>query len=138
MLKNIIAVAFMLVLLVEMYFITAGSNHRKKKKLKGWNPASGKITKIEDVNDAYTRKSYKELTITTKDGHTVYSKQSPMFCIYRTGEKVELIEKDGVHRFIGNDRVNAKARKELLIGTIPMIMLILIAALISYLAYIWS
>ena len=37
-----------------------------------------------------------------------------MFCIYEKGEEVELIEKDGVHRFIGNDRVHKKGIRETL------------------------
>ena len=47
MIKNIVAVVFVIVLLVELYFCSAGSNHRKKKKLKGWNPTTGKIKKID-------------------------------------------------------------------------------------------
>ena len=136
--KNIVAVIFMVVFLVELYFCSAGSAHRKKKKLKGWNPVTGKIKSIEKVTDALTRRNVMELTIRTDGGSTVYSKQSPMFCIYEKGEEVELIEKDGVHRFIGNDRVHKKGVKETLIGVIPMMILIGFAALLSYLEHIWS
>lgn len=136
--KNIVAVIFMVVFLVELYFCSAGSAHRKKKKLKGWNPVTGKIKSIEKVTDALTRRNVMELTIRTDGGSTVYSKQSQMFCIYEKGEEVELIEKDGVHRFIGNDRVHKKGVKETLIGVIPMMILIGFAALLSYLAHIWS
>lgn len=138
MIKNIVAVVFVIVLLVELYFCSAGSNHRKKKKLKGWNPTTGKIKKIEKIQDEFSRKTVVELTIKTGKGNTVYSKQNPMFCIYEKGEEVELIEKDGVHRFIGNDRVHQRGVKETLVGTIPMLVLLALAALLSYFAHIWS
>ncbi len=138
MVRNIVAVVFTIVFLVELYFCSAGSNHRRRKRLKGWNQTTGKIIGVEKVQDEISRKNYVEVTVESADGHTVYSKHSPMFCIYEKGEEVELIEKDGVHRFIGNDRVARQGRKELLIGTIPMLVLIMISALISYLAYLWS
>jgi hypothetical protein len=34
--------------------------------------------------------------------------------------------------------VGKQAKKELLLGTIPMLVLVMLAAIISYLAYIWS
>ena len=138
MLQNIIAVIFTVVLIVELFICTAASNHRKKKKLKEWNLAKGKIKKIEKVQDELTHRNFMELTIISDDGHTVYSKHSPMFCIYEKGEEVELIEKDGVHKFIGNDRVNSRAKKEFLLGTLPMLVLVAIAALLSILTHIWT
>ena len=79
-----------------------------------------------------------ELTIETDSGSTVYAKQSPMFCKYEKGEEVELIEKEGVHRFIGNDRLHKQGVKETLIGTIPFLVLVGLAALLSFLYNLWS
>ncbi|MBO4864716.1 MAG: hypothetical protein J5517_10135 [Eubacterium sp.] len=138
MVRNILAVVFIIIFLVELYLCAAGSSHRKKKKLRDWTEVKGKIKSIDKVQDELTKKTYKELTIKTEKGNTVYSKQSPMFCIYDVGEEVDLIEKEGVHRFIGNDRVHGQGVKETLLGTIPMLVLVLLAALISYLAHIWS
>lgn len=138
MLKNAIAVVFVIIFLIELFFASAGSAHRKKKKLKGWNVVKGKIKSVEKVQDELTKRSVMELTIKTDNGNTVYAKQSPMFCIFEKGEEVELIEKDGVHRFIGNDRVHKKGIKETLIGTLPMLGFILIAMLLSYLAHVWG
>ena len=138
MLKNIIGVLFTIVFLVGLFFAAAGSAHRKKKKLKGWNVVTGKIKSMEKTTDELTHKTVIELTIKTKGGNTVYAKQSPMFCCYEKGEEVELIEKDGVHRFIGNDRVHKKGVKETIIGVIPFLILVSIAATISYLAHIWG
>ena len=138
MLKNIIAVAFVIVFLIEMFFAAAGSEHRKKKKLKDWNVVTGKIKSMEKIEDEMTHRAVIEMTIKTKGGNTVYAKQSPMFCCYEKGEEVELIEKDGVHRFIGNDRVHKKGVKETILGVVPFLVLVGIAALISYLAHIWG
>ncbi|MBR3042588.1 MAG: hypothetical protein IKH94_07935 [Eubacterium sp.] len=138
MLKNAIAVVFVIIFLIELFFASAGSAHRKKKKLKGWNVVKGKIKSVEKVQDELTKRNVMELTIKTDNGNTVYAKQSPMFCIFEKGEEVELIEKDGVHRFIGNDRVHKKGIKETLIGTLPMLGFILIAMLLSYLAHVWG
>ena len=138
MVRNIIAVVFMVIFLVELYLCTAGSNHRKKKKLKDWREVKGKIKSIEKVQDEITRKTYMELTIVTDEGSTIYSKQSPMFCIYEKGGVVELIEKENIHRFIGNDRVHKQGVKETLLGVVPFLALVSIAAVISYLAHIWA
>ena len=138
MISNIVAVFFVVALLVEVYFISAGGAHRKQRKIKDWQVVSGRIKSIEKVQDEMTHKTYMEMTIKTDNGNTVYAKQSPMFCIYEKDEEVELIEKDGVHRFIGNDRVHKKGVRETLIGTIPMLVLISVAGIISYLAHIWS
>ena len=138
MLKNIIAVAFVIVFLIEMFFAAAGSAHRKKKKLKDWNVVTGKIKSMEKIEDEMTHRAVIEMTIKTKGGNTVYAKQSPMCCCYEKGEEVELIEKDGVHRFIGNDRVHKKGVKETILGVVPFLVLVGIAALISYLAHIWG
>lgn len=138
MVRNIVAVIFVIVFLVELFYATAGSAHRKKRKIKGWNVVTGKIKSMEKVEDPMTHRSVIEMTIKTKNGNTVYAKQSPMFCCYEKGEEVELIEKDGVHRFIGNDRVHKKGVKETIIGTVPFLVMVGIAALISYLSFIWS
>ena len=138
MIKNAIAVVFVIIFLIELFFASAGSAHRKKKKLKGWNVVKGKIKSKEKVQDELTKRTVVELTIMTDNGNTVYAKQSPMFCIFEKGEEVELIEKDGVHRFIGNDRVHKKGVKETLIGTLPMLGFILLAMLLSYLAHVWG
>ncbi len=138
MVRNIVAVIFVIVFLVELFYATAGSAHRKKRKIKGWNVVTGKIKSMEKVEDPMTHRAVIEMTIKTKNGNTVYAKQSPMFCCYEKGEEVELIEKDGVHRFIGNDRVHKKGVKETIIGTVPFLVMVGLAALISYLSFIWS
>lgn len=138
MVRNIVGVLFIIIFLIELFYASAGSAHRKKKKLKGWNVVTGKVKSLEKIQDELTHKTVIEMTIKTKNGNTVYAKQSPMFCCYEKGEEVELIEKDGVHRFIGNDRVHKKGVKETLIGTVPFLVLVGLAALISYLAHIWS
>ena len=138
MFKNIAAVVFVIVFLVELYYAAAGSAHRKKKKLKGWNPVKGTIESKEKLFDQLAHRNVIEMKIISESGNTVYAKQSPMFCIFEKGEEVELIEKDGVHRFIGNDRVHKKGIKETLIGTLPMLGFILIAMLLSYLAHVWG
>ena len=138
MVQNIIAVVFVIVFLVELYFLSASSAHKKRKKLKNWNVVTGKIKSIEKTQDELTHKSVKEMTIVTDSGHTVYAKQSPMFCIFEEGETVELIEKDGVHRFIGNDRVHKQGVKENILGVVPFLVLVGIAGLLSFLAHIWG
>ena len=135
--KNIVGVLFIVVFLVEIYFCAAGSAHRRTRRLKGWNPVKGKIKSMEKVKDPISRRDYMELTIETESGSTVYAKQSNMFCIFTKGEEVELIEKDGVHRFIGNERVHKQGVKETLIGTIPFLTLVAIAALLSLAAHVW-
>ena len=138
MLQNIFAVVFIVLFLVELYFLSAASAHKKKKKLKDWNLVTGKIKSIDKIQDEYTHKTFKEITVKMPDGRLVYSRQSPTFCIYDVGEEVELMENEGVHRFLGNDRVNKQSKKETLIGTIPMLILVVLAGLLSFLASIWS
>ena len=134
MFKNIAAVVFVIVFLVELYYAAAGSAHRKKKRLKGWNPVKGTIESKEKLFDQLAHRNVIEMKIISESGNTVYAKQSPMFCIFDEGEEVELIEKDGVHRFIGNDRVHKRGVRETLIGTIPMLVLIVIAIILSVVA----
>ena len=134
MFKNIAAVVFVIVFLVELYYAAAGSAHRKKKKLKGWNPVKGTIESKEKLFDQLAHRNVIEMKIISESGNTVYAKQSPIFCIFDEGEEVELIEKDGVHRFIGNDRVHKRGVRETLIGTIPMLVLIVIAIILSVVA----
>ena len=138
MLKNIIAIFFVIVFLVEMYFSAAGSAHRRKRKIKGWNVVTGKIKSMEKIQDEMSRRTVVEMTIKTKSGSTVYAKQSPMFCIYEKGEEVELIEKDGVHRFIGNERVHKQGVKETIIGIVPFLVLVALAGVLSFLAHVWG
>ena len=99
--QNITAIVVILVFLVELYFCTAGSNHRRKRLLSGWNPVKGRIKTVEEKRDEIYHKKYIELTIEVGDGRLVYSKQNPMFCIYEEGEEVDLMENKGVHRFCG-------------------------------------
>ena len=66
---------------------------------------------------------------TVKPGDVLAIEKLPV----EVGEEVELMEKDGYHRFLGNDRVNARAKKELLWGTIPMLVLIAGIAALSFL-----
>ena len=131
--KHIAAIVMIIALLVELYLCTAGRKKKKKKLLKGWNKTKGTIWSIEKKQDnvGASRKSYTELTIDAENGQTVYAKIG-MMCIYEEGEEVDLMEKDGYHRFLGNDRVNAKGKKELFWGTIPMIVLIAGIAALSY------
>jgi hypothetical protein len=130
MVKNLSAVIVMIVLLVELYFCTAASQHRRKKLLKNWNPVKGKIRGIEKKDDPLSRKSYVELTIDAPEDRTVYAKVGTM-CPYEIGEEVDLMELNGVHRFRGNERLDRKAKKELLIGTLPMLGIIIIAIILS-------
>ena len=87
MLKGFIEIFVIVVLGVEMYFCTAGNRHRKKKMLKGWNPAKGTVTAIEKKTDELSKKTVTELTIVTPDERTVYAKQDSFFCIYGRGVK---------------------------------------------------
>ena len=80
MVKNIVGVIFVLAFLISLFFAAAGSAHRKKKKLKGWNVVTGKIKSMEKIEDELTHRAVIEMTIKTKGGNTVYAKQSPMFC----------------------------------------------------------
>ena len=130
--KNIAAVIMILALLVELYLATAGSQHKKKKMIKGWNPVKGTIQSIAKVHDnvGASRKSYTELTIEAESGNTVYARIGNM-CIYEVGEEVDLMEKDGYHRFLGNDRVDARGKKALFWGIVPMLVLIAGIAMLS-------
>lgn len=138
MFKNIAAVVFVIVFLVELYFSAAGSAHRKKKRLKDWNPVRGRIESKKKIYDELARKNVIEMTIKTEAGNTVYTKQNTMFCIFDEGEEVELIEKNGIHRFIGNDRVHKQGVKETLLGVIPILVIIVVAAVLSLLANSWG
>ncbi|MBQ1328499.1 MAG: hypothetical protein IIY49_10745 [Eubacterium sp.] len=131
MIQNVAAVVVIIIFLVELYFSAAGAAHRKKKIIKGWNKTKGIIKAIEKKNDPMARKNYTELTIEGPDGRTVYAKVSGMFNIYEIDEEVELMEKDGYHRFVGNDRVDKKGKKEQLIGILPILLIILIAGILS-------
>jgi len=42
------------------------------------------------------------------------------------------MEKDGYHRFLGNDRVDSRGKKELLWGIVPMLVLIAGIAALSF------
>jgi hypothetical protein len=130
MIKNLTAVIVMIVLLIELYLCAASAQHRRKKLLKGWNPVKGRIREIEKKNDMISHKNYVELTIDAPDDRTVYAKVGNL-CIYEVGEEVDLMEMDGVHRFRGNERVDKKGKKELLLGTLPMLGILIIAMALS-------
>ncbi|MBP5192482.1 MAG: hypothetical protein J6Z74_03985 [Eubacterium sp.] len=132
MIKNLTAVIVMLILLVELYLCTASSQHRRKKLIKNWKPVKGTIREIEKKEDLISRKNYVELTIDAPGDRTVYAKVGNL-CIYEVGEEVDLMELDGVHRFRGNERVDKKGKQELLLGTLPMLGIIVIAMILSIL-----
>ncbi|SCW51252.1 hypothetical protein SAMN05660484_01401 [Eubacterium ruminantium] len=131
MIKNLAILIVVMIFGFELYISTKGSQHRKKKRIKGWNIVKGNILSTEKKRDARTGKSYVELIIETTTGRTVTEKDG-IFSIYEVGEEVLLQEKDGYHRFIGNDRVDKIGRKELLLGLIPMVAIIGIAAILSF------
>jgi hypothetical protein len=135
MLKVFIELLVICLLGVEMYFCTAGNRHRRKKILKGWNPVKGTITAIDKKVDDISKKSYVELTIAAPEDRTVYAKLDN-FSIYEVGEEVDLMELNGVHRFLGNERVDKKGRKETLIGTLPLLALIVVCAVITLIAHL--
>ncbi len=129
--KNVAALLFIILFAVELYFSAAGSAHKRKKLLKGWNPVKGRIRSVEKKFDPLLRKNICELTIEADEGRIVYAKDSAMFCIYEEEEEVDLMEKNGVHRFRGNDRVDKRGRKELLLGTVPMLVVVALSAAIA-------
>lgn len=131
MIKNLAILVVVMIFGFELYISTKGSQHRKKKRIKGWNIVKGNILSTEKKRDERTGKSYVELIIETTTGRTVTEKDGN-FSIYEVGEEVLLQEKDGYHRFIGNDRVDKIGRKELLLGLIPMVAIIGIAAILSF------
>ena len=131
MIKNLAILVVVMIFGFELYISTKGSQHRKKKRIKGWNIVKGNILSTEKKRDERTGKSYVELIIETTTGRTVTEKDG-IFAIYEVGEEVLLQEKDGYHRFIGNDRVDKIGRKELLLGLIPMVAIIGIAAILSF------
>ena len=131
MIKNLAILVVVMIFGFELYISTKGSQHRKKKRIKGWNIVKGNILSTEKKRDERTGKSNVELIIETPTGRTVTEKDG-IFSIYEVGEEVLLQEKDGYHRFIGNDRVDKIGRKELLLGLIPMVAIIGIAAILSF------
>ena len=131
MIKNLAILVVVMIFGFELYISTKGSQHRKKKRIKGWNIVKGNILSTEKKRDERTGKSYVELIIETTTGRTVTEKDGN-FSLYEVGEEVLLQEKDGYHRFIGNDRVDKIGRKELLLGLIPMVAIIGIAAILSF------
>ena len=58
--QNITAIVVILVFLVELYFCTAGSNHRRKRLLSGWNPVKGRIKTVEEKRDEIKRRRGRE------------------------------------------------------------------------------
>ncbi|MCR5148213.1 MAG: hypothetical protein K6C35_04505 [Eubacterium sp.] len=131
MVKNLAAIVIVMLFCIELYFSMKGSQHRKKKHIKGWNIVKGRIVSTEKKMDMISRKNIVELTIETESGRTVTAKEG-IFSLYEPGEEVLLQEKDGYHKFIGNDRSDRQGRKELLIGIIPMLVVVGIAALLSF------
>lgn len=132
MVKNIAAVFIVLIFAVELFLATKGSQHRKKKRLKGWNLVKGNVVSTEKKRDIISGKTVVELTIETETGRTVTAKDG-IFSLYEPGEEVMLQEKNGYHKFIGNDRSDRQGRKELLLGTVPMIVIVGLAALMTFL-----
>ena len=99
MVKNIAAVFIVLIFAVELFLATKGSQHRKKKRLKGWNLVKGNVVSTEKKRDIISGKTVVELTIETETGRTVTAKDG-IFSLYEPGEEVMLQEKDGYHKFI--------------------------------------
>ncbi|MBR1675159.1 MAG: hypothetical protein IJ703_09415 [Eubacterium sp.] len=131
MVKNLALLVIILVFGIELYFSTKGSQHRKKKHLKNWNLVKGVISAIEKKQDERTGKTYYELTIETETERTVTVKEG-IFSIYEVGEEVTLQELKGYHKFIGNDRVDKQGKKELLLGTVPMLLVIAVCAVLTF------
>ena len=92
--KSIAAIVMILVFLVELYLATAGSQHRKKKLLKGWNRTRGTIRSIEKVQDnlGASRKTYMELTMIA------------VFVAVLCGNQSDTVEACGVECDHGNDQ----------------------------------
>ena len=134
MIRNIVAVFIAIVLIVELYLSAMGNQHLKKKLHKGWNRTKGKVKSVEEKYDTFSKKNVNEVTIEAENGALVYSKQGH-FCIYEVGEEVELEEKDGYQRLLGNDRVHTRGVREVLLGTIPMIVLLLFALLLTVVSH---
>ena len=93
MIKNLAILVVVMIFGFELYISTKGSQHRKKKRIKGWNIVKGNILSTEKKRDERTGKSYVELIIETTTGRTVTEKDG-IFSIYEVGEEVLLQEKD--------------------------------------------
>lgn len=132
MIKNLAAVIIIIVLAVELYLASNGQQHKKKKLLSGWNRVNGTIISIEKKPDELTKKTIYELYIETEAGNKVYAKEG-IFCIYEVGETVELQEKDGYHKLLGNDRVSARGKKEMFWGIVPILIIVGISLVLSIL-----
>lgn len=132
--SNLFIVVIILILAAELMFLSASSQHRKKRILSGWHPTSGVIRTIEKKYDSLAHRNYCELTIDTESGSVCYAKVGALFNQYEEGEKVDLMELNGVHRFLGNDRMNRKARKELAIGVIPILVLVVLSIIVNALS----
>ena len=130
--RNLAALIITLVFAVELYLCAAAEQHRKKKPLKGWNVVKGKITGIEKKEDLINKRPYNELEIEVAGGRKVTAKAG-IFCIYEIGEEVELQEKEGYHKFLGNDRVGKRGNKELFWGLVPVLVIIGISIICSQL-----
>lgn len=132
MIKNIAAIIIVIFFAGELYLAAAGNQHKKKKLLSGWNKVPGRIVSIEKKTDQIDRKTYYELQIETESGRTIYAKEG-IFCIYEEGETVELQEKGGYHKLLGNDRVGDRGRKELFWGLFPVFLVIGVSIVCSIL-----
>ena len=135
MVINIAAIVIAIVLVIELYLSAAGNQHLKKKLHKGWNRTRGVIRSIEKKYDTFSKKNVTEVTIEAENGACVYAKEG-YFCIYEEGEEVELEEKDGYQRLLGNDRVHKQGVREVLLGTIPMVIIIIAAGILTYVAHL--
>jgi hypothetical protein len=128
--KNVAALIIVVFFAVELYLASAGSQHKKKKRLSGWNLVPGRIVSIEKKVDSSSRKTIYELQIETQDGRTIYAKEG-IFCIYEEGEAVDLQEKDGYHKLLGNDRVGNRGKKESFWGIVPVLVILAISVVCS-------
>ncbi|MCR5291797.1 MAG: hypothetical protein K6E28_02775 [Eubacterium sp.] len=132
MVKNISIIIVSIILMVELYLAAAGNSHRMKRVHKGWRKTTGVIDSIVTKYDSLAKKNVAELTIISESGSRVYAKVSNAFCIYEKGETVYLEEKDGYHRFLGNERVGKRGTIEVILGTVPMIIILVGVALMAY------
>ncbi len=132
MFKNISMIVVSILVLVELYISAAGNQHKLKKVHKGWELTKGTIEKIVKKYDSLSRRNVAELTIISESGSRVYAKVSSAFCIYEEGEEVLLEVKNGYHRFLGNERVGRRGRKELILGIVPMLVFLLLVAFLAY------
>ncbi len=132
--KEAASLIIVIIMAVELYLVAAGSNHRKKKPEKGANVVKATILSITKKKDAMYDGKINELEVELPDKTSVKVKSgSAYFNVYQIGEEVELQEKNGFYKFLGNDRVAKRSKAELAAGLIPVGILILVNVLITIL-----